>query len=178
MKKLIRNPWVLGIGTTVIGGVLLSFVTDWIKGINWLSTLKTATKCIINVAGIFLNYELKVWWVLVSIAVVGLILIIVKIFESKLKNDTPDFLNYTGDYVLGFMWEWDYTKTYDGRFTISNLRPVCSKCGMRLKQGYTGYGMEMKCLRCNASHSWEDHYRTDARMLIEDNIKKNYLQNH
>ena len=39
MKKWAKNPWVLGIGTTVIGGVLLSLLLDWIQGIDWLSTL-------------------------------------------------------------------------------------------------------------------------------------------
>lgn len=42
MKKWAKNPWVLGIGTTVIGGVLLSF----------------------------LNFEIKVWWLLIAIAII------------------------------------------------------------------------------------------------------------
>ena len=48
MKKFIKNPWVLGIGTTVIGGIILSFVLDWIKGVDWLSTLKAVVKFIVD----------------------------------------------------------------------------------------------------------------------------------
>lgn len=48
--------------------------------------------------------------------------------------------------MLGYSWEWTYSKMYDGKYTISNLHPVCTKCGMRLKQGGL-YGTEMECLR-------------------------------
>ena len=48
MKKFFKNAWVIAIGSTVIGGVLLSFVLDWIKGVDWLSTLKTVVDCVIN----------------------------------------------------------------------------------------------------------------------------------
>ena len=76
---------------------------------------------------------------------------------------------------MGFTWEWEYTKTYDGKYTISNLQPVCSKCGMRLRQGGS-YGLQMKCLRCNKTKDWKNSYLTDAQLLIEDNIKKMLLQ--
>ena len=57
MKKFIKNPWILGIGTTVVGGVLLSFVMDWINKVDWLSTLKTVLKFIGNAIVAFLNFE-------------------------------------------------------------------------------------------------------------------------
>lgn len=177
MKKFLKNPWVLAIGSTVIGGVLLSFVLDWIKGVDWLSTLKTVVNFIINAVVAFLNFELKVWWVLVAIALLFAALIIYsKILDAKQKDTPIPFLTYTKDSMLGYAWEWEYQKTYDGKYSIANLHPVCSKCGMILKQGGS-FGMEMQCLRCNTTKKWEYHYLTDAQMLIEDNIKKKYLQN-
>ncbi len=178
MKKFVKNPWVLGIGTTVIGGVLLSFVLDWIKDVEWLSTLKDVVDFVVDVIVVFLNFELKVWWVLVAVALIVVALIIIsKVLDTKEKSVSIPFLNYTKDSVLGFTWEWEYRKTYDGKYTITNLHPVCSKCGMVLKQDHTAYGVEMKCLRCNTTEKWKGDYLTDAQMLIEDNIKKNYLQN-
>lgn len=177
MKKLFKNPWTLGIGTTVVGGVLLSFILDWIKGVDWLSTLKSGVKFIGNALIAFLNFELKVWWVLTAIALIILALIfLAKYYDAKAKNEKPPFFSYTKDSVLGYTWEWEYSKGYDGKYSISNLHPVCSKCGMNLKQGGV-YGMQMECLRCNKTFSWKDSLRDDARMLIDDNIKKNYLQN-
>jgi hypothetical protein len=174
LKKFVKNPWVLGIGTTVIGGILLSFVLDWIKGVDWLSTLQIVVTFIFNTIVAFLMFELKVWWILIAIALIVVALIIVaKVYDTKPKSS---FLSYTKDTVLGYTWEWEYKKTYDGKYTICNLHPVCSDCGMRLKQSGV-YGGHMDCLRCNASYEWDDSYLTDAQMLIEDNIKKKYIQN-
>lgn len=177
MKKFLKNPWVFTIGTTVIGGVLLSFVMDWINEVDWLSTLKAVVNFIVNAIVTFLNFRLKVWWLLVALALLFAALVIyVKILDTKQKSNSIPFLSYTKDSVLGYTWEWEYRKTYDGNYTISNLHPVCSKCGMRLKQGGP-YGLDMECIRCRTTKKWEDAYLIDAQMLIDDNIKKNYLQN-
>lgn len=177
MKKFTRNPWILGIGTTVIGGVLLSFVMDWINKVDWLTTLKTALQFIGHAIVVFLNFEIKVWWLLVAIAILFVLLVVyVKILDTKEKSNPIPFLSYTTDSVLGYTWEWDYKQTYDGNYSINNLHPVCSKCGMRLKQGGL-YGLDMECIRCRTTKKWDDDYLIDAQMLIEDNIKRNYLQN-
>lgn len=178
MKKYINNPWMLGIGTTVIGGVLLSFVMDWINKVDWLSTLKTALQFIGHAIVVFLNFELKVWWILVTLALLFVALVIyVKILDCKQESTPIPFLSYTKDSMLGFTWEWEYTETYEGKYTISNLHPVCPKCGMMLRQGGS-YGLQMKCLRCNKTKDWKSDYLTDARLLVEDNIKKMCLQDH
>lgn len=89
MKKFIKNPWVLGIGTTVIGGVLLAFVLDWIKGIDWFSTLMVVLNFIINAVVAFLNFELRVWWILVFIALISISLFIIsKTLDAK-KQPVP-----------------------------------------------------------------------------------------
>lgn len=177
MKKFLKNPWFFTIGTTVIGGVLLTLVNDWIKKVDWLSTLKAVVNFIVNAVVAFLNFELKVWWVLVAVAIlVAFLIIYVIILDTKPTSNPTPFLSYRKDSVLGYTWEWDYKQTYDGKYTICNLHPICSKCGMRLKQGGP-YGLDMECLRCRTTQKWEDDYLIDAQMLIEDNIKKNYLQN-
>ena len=107
MKKFIKNPWVLGIGTTVIGGVLLSFALDWIKGVDWLSTLRTVISHIVNAIVVFLNFELKVWWLLVAIALLaGTLIVVSRILDAKKKSTPLHFLSYTKDSILGYVWEW------------------------------------------------------------------------
>lgn len=120
MKKWAKNPWVLGIGTTVIGGVLLSLLLDWIQGIDWLSTFKNVMRFIFNGVVSFLNFEIKVWWLLIAIAiiVVGLF-VVAKISGSQSNNIPPTFLQYTKDYMLGYSWEWTYSKMYDGKYTLA-----------------------------------------------------------
>ena len=56
MKKWAKNPWVLGIGTTVIGGIHLSLLLDWIQGIDWLSTFKNVMRFIFNGVVYLLNF--------------------------------------------------------------------------------------------------------------------------
>jgi hypothetical protein len=176
MKKFLKNPWFFTIGTTVIGGVLLTLVNDWIKKVDWLSTLKTVIGFIANAVNAFLNFELKVWWVLVAIGFAAIVLLVlVKISDTKSRSTDPPFASYKTDYVLGYTWEWDYKQGYDGMYAINNLHPVCSRCGMRLKRGGP-YGLDMECLRCRTTQKWDDDYLIDAQMLIEDNIKKKYLQ--
>lgn len=89
MKKWAKNPWVLGIGTTVIGGVLLSLLLDWIQGIDWLSTFKNVMRFIFNGVVSFLNFEIKVWWLLIAIAiiVVGLF-VVAKISGNNIPPPT------------------------------------------------------------------------------------------
>lgn len=176
MKKFMKNPWVVGIGTTVISSLLLTLINDWINKVDWLTTLKAVLRFIGNAIVTFLNFELKVWWLLVALALLfAALLIYVIILDTKQKNIPIPFLSYTTDSALGYTWEWEYRKTSDGRYTINNLHPVCSRCGMILKQGGM-YGWEMKCLRCNTTHQWKDDYLSDAQMLIEDNIKKRFQQ--
>ena len=174
MKRFLKNPWTLGIGTTVIGGIALSFILDLVKGVDWLSTLKAVANFIFNAVVSFLNFELKVWWILIAVAMIILALVFVaKYYDEKAKNEALSFLSYTKDSVLGYSWEWEYSKGYDGKFSITNLRPVCSQCGMALKQCGM-YGQQMECLRCNKTYVWNNSMQNDALMLIDDNIKKNY----
>lgn len=168
MKKALKNPWVLGIGTTVVGGVILSFVIDWMNGVNRSSTLKMVVTFMGDVVVAFLNFNLKVWWVLVSITVLVLgFFLFVKIYDAKTQSTTPAFLEYKKDFISGFSWEWEYKKNYDGKYVITNLHPVCSKCGMILKWDV----WEVECLRCKTTKLWDESCRHDVQMLIEDNIK-------
>ena len=94
MKKILKNPWILGIGTTVIGGIALSFILDWIKGVDWSSTLKAVVNFIVNAIVSFLNFELKVWWILIAVALIVLALFfIAKYYDEKSKNEKPSFLS-------------------------------------------------------------------------------------
>lgn len=150
---------------------------DWIKGVDLMSTFRGVIEFIVKYIVAFLNAELKVWWVLVAVVLIVVVLIIiVKFLDTKEKSTSIPFMGYTKDFVMGFNWEWEYRKMYDGNYTISNLHLVCLKCSMRLKQSGM-YGWEITCLRCNTSQKWEDHYLTDAQLLIEDNIKKKFFQN-
>ena len=149
MKRFFKSPWTLGIGTTVIGGVILSIVLDLIKQVSILSTMKSffvsAGKFIVA----FLNFEIKVWWLLIAIVVfVAILWIIKRCYTAKENNSQPSFLSYTQDYLLGYSWEWTWEKDWDGKYGVKNLHPVCSKCKTLLLPARNFYS-QRKCPRCN-----------------------------
>lgn len=175
MKSFFKKPWVIAIVTTVVGTVLATCVIDLIRGVDWLSTFKVIASFFGKIVGSFLNFELKVWWVLafLVVVIVGFI-IFTKMYDTKPKSTAPSFLEYKKDFLLGYTWRWEYEKGYDGKYNIVQLRPVCSTCGMTLKEDV----WDVECLRCNNALPWDESKRRDARMLILDNIEKKYFQNH
>lgn len=164
IKKILKNPWTLGIGTTLIGGILLSLITDRIKGVNWLSTMTYAVQIVVNAIIAFMNFEVKVWHIVSVILVLFVILsLFVKVLQDKEKNSRISFLDYTTDFYSGFSWKWTYSKNWEGKYEITDLHPICSKCGMALKQD-GAWGDQMKCLRCNTTRPWKSMYLEDARI--------------
>ena len=94
IKNFLMNPWTVSIGA----GLIVLFVTiaiDLITAVSILSTLKKVITAIWTGILAFLNYKLKVWWVLIGMAVVvfGLYLYVRYIeYEQKLKeNNKPRF---------------------------------------------------------------------------------------
>ena len=87
-----------------MGGVLLSLLLDWIQGIDWLSTFKNVIRFIFNGVVAFLNFEIKVLWLLIAIAiiVVGLF-VVAKISVSQSNNIPHIFTIHKGLHVGLFM---------------------------------------------------------------------------
>lgn len=173
MKKFLKSPWTLGIGTTVIGGVALSIVLDLIKKISVLSTMKSILLFLWNCIISFLDFEIKLWWLLIAIAVIIAILwVISKYYETKEDNAQSRFLNYTQDYLLGHTWEWGWKKNWEGKYGVEELHPICTKCRTPLLQ--TGiYYDQLKCPRCKDITNYHSSIEDEVMVLIYDNAKKN-----
>lgn len=172
MKKFFKSPWTLGIGTTVIGGVILSIVLDLIKQVSILSTMTSffvsAGKFIVT----FLNFEIKVWWLLIAIVVfVAILWIIKRCYIAKENNSQLSFLNYTQDYLLGYSWEWTWEKNWEGKYGVENLHPVCTKCKTPLLPTGNFYN-QSKCPRCNTILDYNSSIESEVLVLIYDNAKK------
>ena len=87
MRRFLKSPWTIGIGTTVIGGVTLSIVLDAIKKVSILSTLKNILMFIWNCIISFLNFEIKLWWLLVAVGLLFVVLWIISKFRPNLLDD-------------------------------------------------------------------------------------------
>lgn len=172
MKKFFKSPWTLGIGTTVIGGVILSIILDLIKDVSILSTMKSFFVFIWNAIVSFLTFEIKVWWLLIAIAVIVAVLwVVAKCYDTKEDNNKSSFLSYTQDYLLGYSWEWTWEKNWEGKYGVENLHPVCTKCKTPLLPTSNFYN-QSKCPRCNTILNYNSSIETEVLVLIYYNAKK------
>ena len=107
MKRFFKSPWVIGIGTTVVGGVILSIVIDFIRKVSILSTAKIVVQSCWQFFLSFLNFKIKIWWLLIALVVIlSIIIVIAKIKIVKNDKIRPPFLEYTHDDLLDYSWEW------------------------------------------------------------------------
>ena len=108
VKSFFKNQWVVGVGVGIILAVF-SWICDWIQKKEFLTTLKTIIGFLWNLIIGFLNLQLRVWWLLVAIAVVILVLWIIAKVKEQEPNE-PDFLKYTEDYFIQWKWSWSWNR--------------------------------------------------------------------
>ena len=173
MKRFLKSAWTISIGSTVIGGLLLTILLDVVQKISILSTLKSILeflwKCIIS----FLNFEIKLWWLLVAVGLLFVVLwIIVKFYDAKGTPSHSSFLNYTQDFISGYWWEWSWKKNWDGQYEVDGLHPICGKCKTIFLPTHNFYG-QLKCPRCHETTRLDSSVEDEVLVLIYDNAKKN-----
>lgn len=71
MKKFLKSPWTIGISTTLLG-FILTVGYDLIKGKQVFTTIGKFFSMLWSWIITFLTLDLKVWWVLLGIAVLFL----------------------------------------------------------------------------------------------------------
>ena len=175
MKKILKNPWAIGVGTGLIAGVLSTFIVDLLKKVSLASTFKSVIKFIWKCIVSFLAFNIKVWWLLIAIGVLVFALwIISKYYDAKEENEQTSFLNYTQDSFSGKCWEWVWRKNRFGKYVIDNLHPICSNCKTPLVQDHA-YSDDFKCPRCNKKAKIYSNDVTNATTLIYDNVKREYF---
>ena len=176
-KDFLMNPWTIAIGS----GLLLLIVTiviDVVSALTILSTIKKNFAVILNGILSFLNFRLKVWWILLGVVFIVFVLHLISEYCDYKQKATsePKFVEYTKDYILGFYWKWTWDRRYDGKYDIVNLHPVCSKCDTPLTNSDISYG-KLKCLRCNEEYWQHLPSEQNIKLMITDNVRRKYFPN-
>mgnify|MGYP001237890573 CR=1 FL=1 len=171
-RKWLKTPAGIAVGTTVLAFVL-TVCYDLVKTKPVLTTIWAILQGVWRFILSFLNFQLRVWWILLGIA--GIILIFYVIFKvDELKHsgtNLPQFLQYKKDKIKNWSWEWDWEKHYDGKYWIENLHPVCPHCNTPLVCGYGTY----VCPRCDRRElSTIPDFET-IKILISDNVEKGQI---
>lgn len=176
-RKWLKTPAGIAVGTTVLAFVL-TVCYDLVKTKPVLTTVWAILQGVWRFILSFLNFQLRVWWILLGIA--GIILILYVIFRvNNLKHsetNLPPFLHYKEDRIMNWSWEWEWEERYGGNYEIKELHPVCPHCKTPLVHSYERGGI-IKCPRCNhCEHSDIPDFDT-IKVLIADNIKKRLFPN-
>lgn len=166
-KEFFLNPWVVTIG----GGVILLVlpgIWDWIQKKKFLTTLKTIIgflwKLLIN----FLNLQLRVWWILVAVAIIVFALwIIVKI---KDQVNEPDFLKYTEDRFSQWKWSWNWELGYNKKWHVDNLMAHCPQCDTPMQ--HDTYEDYFRCPRCGFDTYDVRQNSSAVGAVIHDNLRR------
>lgn len=168
MKKFLESSWTIGIATTLLG-FILTVSYDLIKEKQVFTTIGKFFSILWGWIITFLTFDLKVWWVLLGIAVIFFALYtIVKIIEKK-ELLKPEFTDYTQDKfrIWKWSWEWKFNKMKNV-WQIVNLQAHCPKCDTPMIN--KGFGI-FQCPRCAYNPESYDHEEPyEVEKVISDNL--------
>lgn len=169
MRKHLKHPLSVGI----IGGALATIITTPIVAImnkiKWDEALSLIFSTIGNWILAILNFNIKLWWLLVA----GIILFFIVKWIITREQDSPtsSIQNYRSDVIDGILWNWEWYRNYSGHYTLSSnsLSPICNHCKTDLRETRMGYGSGLTCSYCHFSKHIEDidnYYDKIGREII------------
>ena len=122
---------------------------DYSKSKPILTTTGLFFKWVGNCFWQFLNFDLKLWWLLVGLSLFILVIIILAKFQS---NDSfkPDFYNYREGQFKRWKWTWDWKwSASKNAWIISDMQAHCPKCDTPLIEYSSVYSLSYDCPRCD-----------------------------
>ena len=120
-----------------------------------------------------LNFEAKVWWMIVTVLILFLIIWLIDKFKKE-EPYKPDFYNYREGKPKYWKWTWDWKLNKNNEWwEISNLNAHCPKLASDTRM--IQYLDCFKCPRCEfiavrKTREYEDP--NDIEHIIYDNIRR------
>ncbi|PKA06430.1 hypothetical protein [Leptospira harrisiae] len=172
----IKSPWTIGISTTLFG-FLLTVGNDLYKKRELFSTVYLLCERIVNFCISILQYEIKIWIVLLSVIIILIFIFIYIVFKQPI-NDLPSFLNYKCDTLRDWKWSWRWFYIEStNQWKIIELVPHCPKCDttMLIVSHFTG--LTFTCPRCDYRFNDLDNTKDLIKIesVILDNIKRRMI---
>lgn len=172
MKKFWKNPWTISIGTAIFA-FLLTILRDLLKGKRILSTIWSILSAVWRAILTFLNFNLKVWWVLLGIAaVIAILWLLSKFDEKSSESKKPEFTSYTEDHFRTWKWSWKWEfSSYQKKWHVSNLVAHCPKCDTPMQ--HDQFEETYQCPRCRYTSQYDEHEtRSQVEAVIIDNLNR------
>lgn len=169
MRKFLKNPWTIGIGTAILS-VILMRILDKIADTKLLFGLWNIIKKII----LFFDkkYVVSLWFLILISFSVFLIFVLYFYLKSLLSKEIeeindPNFLNYTSDNFDGVLYKWGYFKNYDDKYSSTDYVAYCPKDNCIL--------LHNRCSICD-KYFTEIHSKSKLEVLIGHKIENNLFQ--
>ncbi len=177
-KNWKKSPWTISL-VTAIFSLLLTMGYDYSKNEPILSTVWNIIKWIWHIIIVILNFDLKVWWILIALLV---FIIFVYVFDKYNNSETfkPDFYSYREDKLKKWRWTWNWKWSNSKKaWVISNLSAHCPNCDTPMIEHSSIYGLSFDCPRCEFSANdseCEEPYKIER--IILDNIDRKRKNNN
>lgn len=172
MKKWIKSPWGISIGTAIFS-LLLTMGYDYSKEKPVLTTIWKVIVWIWDLLLTILNFNLKVWWLILA---VGLFILILYIIDKLKKEETfkPDFYSYREGKFKEWKWTWGWNWSQSkNAWIISDMKAHCPNCDTPMIEHSSVYGLSFDCPRCDfraSDNQCEEPYKIER--IIFDNIDR------
>jgi hypothetical protein len=199
MKDSTKNNFILPVIVLIIGSFIISPIANaWYDPTQKTIPLVTpALRFFSFVWNDLLNFKIPVWILILTFLII--IYIAYRIIKNtevskfsatqlSLENDIPyeddvsyedmkeilgpDYLSYKQDTLKGWKWGWEYKCDKSrGRYTIEELRPICSKCEMKSIDNISN--VDTICPNCDNIfniHSTAITARNKIKALIQNKI--------
>lgn len=174
MKKWIKSNWGVSIGTAIFS-LILTVIYDLSKEKPILSTVWRFIIWIWDLLISFLNLNLKIWWIIIGVAILIFILFVIDKFK-KVESSLPDFYSYTEDKIKQWKWTWKWVWNIDkNAWMLSDMQAHCPDCDTPLIDNSNAmFGLSFDCPRCNYKASGYNQCDEQDKIerIIFDNIER------
>lgn len=178
-EKWTKAPWTISIATAIFS-FLLTMGYDYSKSKPIWTTIWTILKWIGNLFWSILNFDLKVWWLLVGTLIFVLIIFIISKFQKE-ESSKPDFYNYREGKFKKWRWTWSWEwSNSKNAWRISNLKAHCPNCDTPLIEHSNIYGSIFDCPRCDfraSGNQCEEPHKIERIVLDNIDRKRNETKN-
>lgn len=170
MKKFLKSPYTI----TILGGLIVliiwSLISDYMSGDKLLTMFSTILTSVYGVIIAFLNFNIKVWWLLLGIT--GIVVVLIIAGRKPQEETEPEFKKYTQDRFRTWKWSWNWTfSNYKRGWHVSNLRAHCPKCDTPMQ--HDQYEGVFQCPRCCFQSQYDNHEKShEVEAVIIDNLDR------
>gem|GEM_PF-5273298 len=172
-SKWYKSNWTIGIVSSALIPAILTITIDYFKTKPFLTTFGEWWNWSWSLLIFILNFEIKVWWLLV---LTTFCFFVIKLIIIRRANKESKYPPYNEGLYNNILWKWRYYDHY-GELRIAGLEPHCPKCRTQLNVDSSFARVaKLNCIRCkdNIFYFIKFDDTENIEKLILGNIENNF----